>query len=190
MLAEFFCARVGILVGAIPIDRGVLGDDFVAASSSYGDGRDLAEAAQAVGLMGAAGQLRDFQRPPKIHVEAAFFRLAVERCGAVDYRLGRSDQTSVLGMVQAKTRIGEIASKYKDARFEGVPELGKIQMQLQRLPEAFVRLLFRFRAPQQIQPIRTTMEENCADVRAAVAGRTGPKNSPASGLLLSSRRCP
>ena len=72
--------------------------------------------------------------------------------------------------VQTKTRIGEVAAKYRDARFEGVLELREIQMQLQRVPEAFVRLLLRFRAHQQIQPVGMAVEQDCGDMRADVAG--------------------
>src|SRR3984893_1768423 len=176
MLTEFFGARVRIVVGTIPIDRSVLAYNFVAASSRYGDSRNLAESPQTVCVLGAARQLRDLEGPSKIYVKAAFFRLPGERCGAVNDRMGRPDQTSVLGRVQTKTRIGKIPSKYRDARFDGVPNLREIQMQLQRVPEARVRLLFSFRAHQQIQPIGMAIEQNCGDMRADVAGRTGQKN--------------
>ena len=43
-------------------------------------------------------------------------------------------------------------------------------MQLQGVPDALVRFLIRFRAHQQIQPIGMTIEKNCGDVRADVAG--------------------
>ena len=89
----------------------------------HGDGRNLAEAAQAVRVLRAASQLRDFERAAQIDVEAAFFGFAVERCGAVNHRLGRADQARVFGGVQPETRIGEVAAKNGDARFERVLKL-------------------------------------------------------------------
>ncbi len=148
VLAEFFRARVRIVVGAVPVNRSVFGDDFVAARARHGDGGDLAEAAQAVGVLRAAGQLRDFQRAAQIHVEAAFFGFAIERRGAVNHRLGRSHQARVFGGVQAEARIGEIAAKNGNARFERILKLRKIQMQLQGVPEPLVALPVPFsRAP-------------------------------------------
>src|ERR1700730_3767870 len=84
VLAEFFCSRVRIVVRAIPVDRSILADNFVAAMSGYGDSRHLAESPQTMRIVRAASKLRDFQCSPEIYVEAAFLGLAVERCGAVD----------------------------------------------------------------------------------------------------------
>ena len=46
VLAEFLCARVGIVVGAAPINGAVFVNEFVAAVSRHSDGADLAEPAQ------------------------------------------------------------------------------------------------------------------------------------------------
>ena len=43
VLAEFFSARVGVVVGAVPVDGGVFGDDFVLAVAGDGDGGNVAE---------------------------------------------------------------------------------------------------------------------------------------------------
>ena len=185
MLAEFFRARIRIVVGAVPVDRSVLGNHFVAAVARHGDGGNLAEAAQAVRVLRAASELRDFQRAAQIHVEAAFFGFAVERSRAMNHRLGRADQVRVVGRVQPKTRIGEISAKNGNARFERIAELRKVQMQLQRVPEALVRLLLRLRAHQQIQAVRVTLQQEGGDVRADVAGGTGQKDG--HGLVLGPR---
>ena len=102
VFAEFFRARVGIVVGAVPINRGIFGNDFVAALARHGHGRNLAESAQAVRVPGpAGGELDDFQCAAQVHREAAFFRFAIERRGAVDHRLGGSRQASIFGGFQA-----------------------------------------------------------------------------------------
>ena len=52
VLAKFLGARVGIVVGAVPIDGAVFGDHFVAALPRHRHRADLAEAAQAVIVLG------------------------------------------------------------------------------------------------------------------------------------------
>ena len=170
VLAEFFRARIGIVVGAVPVDGSVFGNHFVAAVPRHGDGGNLAEAAQAVRVLRAASELRDFQSAAQIHVEAAFFGFAIERCRAMNHRLGRADQARVVGGVQPETRLGKISAKNGNARFECVLELRKIQMQLQRVPEALVGLLLRLRAHQQVQAVRVALQQKGGDVRADVAG--------------------
>ncbi len=96
MLAEFLCARVGVVVRAAPVNRSVFGDQLVAARASDGHRRDVAEAAQPVGVLGLARELDDFQSSAKVDVEAGFFGFAIERGGAVDQRLGRVGQLVIL----------------------------------------------------------------------------------------------
>ena len=96
VLAEFFRARVRVVVGAVPVDGSVFGHHFVAALARDGDGGNLAEAAQAVRILRAARELRDFQSAAQIHVEAAFFGFAIERSRAMNHRLGRADQVRVV----------------------------------------------------------------------------------------------
>jgi len=118
-----------------------------------GDGRNLAEAPQAMRVMRAARELRDFERAAQIHVQAAFFGFAVERSRAMNHRFGGAQQPGVISGAQAKSWLGEIAIENRDARLERIAEARKIQMQLQRVPDALVRFLLRFRAHQQIQPV-------------------------------------
>ena len=120
VLAEFLGARVGIVVGAVPVDRSDPPDHFMAAVPGDGHGGDLAEAAQAVGILRAARQLRHFQRAAQIHVQAAFLRFAIERRGAMNHRIGGAHQARIFGGIQTETRIGEIAAKNGDARFQRV----------------------------------------------------------------------
>ncbi len=57
VFAEFFGARVGIVVGARPVDGGVLVDDFVLTVSGDGHGGDMRIAPQAVAILGAGGRV-------------------------------------------------------------------------------------------------------------------------------------
>ena len=185
---EFFRARVGIVIGAVPIDGSVLGDHFVAALSGHGHGRNLAEAAQAVGIVRAAAELRDFQRAAQVHVQAGFFGFAIERRGAMNHRLGRAHQARVFGGVQPEVRVGQVAAIHGNARFEGVAKFRKIHVQLQGVPQPLVRFLLGLRADQQIQPVGVALQQNGGDVRADVAGRTGQKDGHGLGLSPRARR--
>ena len=92
VLAEFFRARVGIVIRAVPIDGRVFLDHFVGALAGNGDGAHVAEAAQAVIVARAHRQLNHFERAAQIHVEAAFLRFAIQRCGAMNHGIGGADQ--------------------------------------------------------------------------------------------------
>ena len=59
-----------------------------------GHGADVAEAAQAVVVLARQAELDDLQRAAQVHVEAALLRLAVERGGAVDDRIGGRGQAA------------------------------------------------------------------------------------------------
>src|SRR5579864_153341 len=48
VLAKLLSARVGIVVGAVPVNRIIFGDNFVLALAGNCDGADVAEAAQTV----------------------------------------------------------------------------------------------------------------------------------------------
>src|SRR5271163_4364064 len=139
MLAEFFCARVGVVVGAIPIDRSVFLNYLVGTLAGDGDGADVTEAAQAVLVAGALGELDDFERAAKIHVEAAFFGFAIQGCGAVDYGVCGADELRVIVVGEAEMRVGEITAKNSDARVQEYIEAGEIQMQLESAPQTFLR---------------------------------------------------
>ena len=77
VLAELFGAGIGIVIRAVPVYRVVFLDDFVRALAGYGYRADVAEAAQAVLVTGALGELDDFESAAQIYVEAAFFGFAV-----------------------------------------------------------------------------------------------------------------
>ena len=60
----------------------------------------------------------------------------------------RAHQARVFVVRQPEMRVGEIAAKNVDARIQELFEARKIQMQLQRSPQALVRFLRdRARAP-------------------------------------------
>ena len=84
VLAEFLGARVGIVIGAGPVDGGVFGDDFVFSFSRDGDGGNVRIAAQAVAILSTAGELNDFERASQVDVEALLLRFAVQRSSAMD----------------------------------------------------------------------------------------------------------
>ena len=88
VLAEFLGAGVRIVIGAGPIDGGVFLDDFVLAGAGDGYGGDVGKAAEAVMILGAAGELNHLESAAQIYVEALLFGFAIEGCGAVDERVG------------------------------------------------------------------------------------------------------
>ena len=83
-----------------------------------GDGADVAEAAQAVIVARAHGELDHFERPAKVHIQAAFLRFAIERGGAMDHGIGGADERAVIVLGQAEAGIGQIAQKNADAGVE------------------------------------------------------------------------
>ena len=109
---------------------------------------DLAEAAQSMRILRAPAKLRHFQRAAQIHIQAAFFGFAVERGRAMDHGLGCPDQSRIVGGLQAETRVCQIPAKYGNTRFQCVTETREFHVQLQRVPEALVRLLVGLRAHQ------------------------------------------
>ena len=92
VLAEFFGARVGIVVRAVPIDGRIFLDHFIRAVPGDRDGAHMAEPPQAVLVARAHGQLNHFERAAQIHVQAAFLRFAIERRGAVNHGIGGAHQ--------------------------------------------------------------------------------------------------
>ena len=77
MLAEFLGARVGIVVGARPIDRAVFGYNFVFSFPRDGHGGNVRIAAQPVAILRAARELNHFQRAAQVHVQALPLRFAI-----------------------------------------------------------------------------------------------------------------
>ncbi len=153
VLAEFLCARVGVVVRAAPVNGDVFGDHLVAARASDSHGRDVAEAAQPVGVLGLTRELDDFQSSAKVDVEAGFFGFAIERGGAVDQRFGRVGQRVIFVIGQAETAFGEIPTKNADARNQMRVKCGEIEVKLEALPKPPLRFGFLFRAHQKVQPL-------------------------------------
>src|ERR1017187_8909847 len=116
VLAEFLGPGVRVVVRAAPIDRCVFRDDLIRSMASDGDGTDVAEAPQAVLVTGASRKLDHFERPPKIYVQAAFFRLPIDRSGAMNDGVGAADQLAVLVVRKAKIWFGQVTQKYLDTR--------------------------------------------------------------------------
>src|ERR1019366_4202295 len=112
--AEFLGAGIRIVIRAAPIDRRVFLDDLIGAMTSDGDGADVAEAPQAVLVTGASPKLYHFERPAKIYVQAASFRLPIERSGAMNDGVGAADQLAVLVVKEAKIWFGQVTQKDSD----------------------------------------------------------------------------
>src|SRR2546427_1722854 len=101
-------------------------------------------------VMSAARELNDLQRAAQIYVEAAFFGLSIERGRAMQHRVRRRDQQVVLLVTEPEARRGQIAAENAYTCREMFVKNGKAEMQLQRAPQAALRLLAVFRANQQI----------------------------------------
>src|SRR5271168_1404286 len=112
VLAEFLGARVGIVVGAGPVDRGIFGDDLVLALAGYGDGGYVRIAQETVAILRAAGQLDYLQAAAEIDVEALLFGFAVQRGGAMNQRAGGVDQRVIVVVGEPEAIGGEFAAKY------------------------------------------------------------------------------
>ncbi len=106
VLAKFLGARVGIVIGTVPIDGAIFADHFVAAVPGHSHRADLAEPPQAVGIVRAAGQLHDLERAAKVDVQAALFGLAIERSRAMEDGIGRGHQR-----LRSPRRPGRIAAR-------------------------------------------------------------------------------
>jgi hypothetical protein len=148
VLAEFFRARVRIVVGAVPVNGKIFRHHFMAAMARDGHGGNLAEPAQAVGFVCAPRKLRHFQSPAQINVEAALLGFAVERCGAMNHGFRRFDQMRVIAHIQPEARVRQISAKNGNARCQRIAEMRKVHVQLHCVPKAFTGFLLGFRAHQ------------------------------------------
>jgi len=147
---NFFVRALGIVIGAIPVDRSVLADNFVAAMSGNGNSRHLAESPQTVRIVARRASCATSNVSRRFTLRQLFSEFAVERCGAqwmTDSVVPPNECTQYSS--RPKRAIGKIASKDRDACFECITNLRKIKMQLQRVPKTRVRLVFRFCAHQQ-----------------------------------------
>ena len=148
-------------------------------------------------VLRAPRQLSHFQRAAQIYVQAAFLRLAIERGRAMQHRIGRRGQKLILAVRQTEMRSREVAAENPDAaRREMLAKRGKIEMQLQGMPQSPLGFAHRRRAHQQIQRFAVLFEKPRREVRADIAGRAGQKDGHVArasyagvqGLAL--RRCP
>ncbi len=103
---------------------------FVAALPCYRHRADLAEAAQPVVVFRLPGQGKDFERASQIHVEAALLRLAIERSGAMNNRIGGVDQAIEIVSAQAETWKSNVAHEDSHLRLQVLVKERKVQMQL------------------------------------------------------------
>ncbi len=127
VLAELLRARVGIVVGTVPFDRAILGHDFVAALARHRHRADLAEAPQAVIVLGVPRQVQHFKRAPQIHVQAALLRLAVQRGRAVNHRVRGMHQPVVFIAVQSEAGSSQVSAKDADLRLQVLVEAREIR---------------------------------------------------------------
>src|SRR5689334_19585497 len=79
VFAELFGAGIRIVVGTVPVNRVIFGDDFVAPLPGYSDRTYLTKAPETVVMLGVTGERQDFKCSSKIHVQTTLFRLAIER---------------------------------------------------------------------------------------------------------------
>ena len=173
VLAELLGARVGIVVGAFPINGAVFGNDFIAALTGDSDCADVTETAQSVIVMRAPRQLNHFQRAAQIHVQATLHRLAVQRRRTVDYGVSGMDQAIVVIPIQTKLRSREIAGEDADAGLQVLVEARKVEVQLHRIPQATGSFLRVLAAYEEVQAGTVAFQQIGRHVRANVAYRSG-----------------
>ena len=173
VLAEFLGAGVRIVVRAVPIDRLVFGDHFILPLARHRHGAHMAEAAQAVIVVRAHGQLYNLQRAAQIHVQTALLRLAIQRSRAVNHRVGGVHQAIVVILRQPELRRGQIAAKNSHPRLQVFIEAREVQVQLQRLPQTHLGFVSIARPDQQVQRSAVPFQQIGGDMRADVSGRTG-----------------
>ena len=114
VLAEFFRARVRIVIGTVPLNRAIFRHDFVAALARDCDRADFAEAPQPVIVLRMPRQCQHFQRAAQIHIQTAFFRLPVQRRRAMNHRIRRMHQPVVFIAVQTEAGRSQVSAKNSD----------------------------------------------------------------------------
>ena len=65
----------------------------------------VAEPTKPMMVAGAHRELNHFQRPAQVHVKAAFLGLAIQRCSAMNDRIGGADHARVIVVSKAEVRI-------------------------------------------------------------------------------------
>src|SRR5439155_25675296 len=77
---------------------------------------------------------------------------------------------------KAKTLAGQVATKNVHARVQVFGKFGKLEVELQRSPEAFAGFLFRFRTNEEIELVAGPGEYSRNKVTAQVAGGAGDED--------------
>ena len=174
VLAEFLCAGVGIVVGAIPVDRTIFRHHFVLPLPGHGHRAHVTEAAQAMIVVRAPRQLEHLERAAQVHVQAALFRLAIQGGGAVNDRIRRVNEAVVVVPAQPELRRSDIAAEDANPGLEMLVEARKIHVQLQPVPEPNARLPPRLCArTSTFKRSAMCIQQIGGHVRANVACRTG-----------------
>src|SRR5581483_3310349 len=99
------------------------------AMSRNRDRAHVAEPAQSMMLARVTGKFDHFQRAAQVHIQTRFFRLAVERGGDVDERIGSVDQAAVIVIRKPELRLGEVTAENVDAR-QVMMKSREVQMKL------------------------------------------------------------
>ena len=176
VLAEFFRARIGIIIRALPLNRPVFHNNFVAALSRHRHRAYIRKPLQPVIVVCLPRQLHHFERPAQIHIQTTFFRLPVQRSRAVDNRIRGVHEPVIIASFQSELGRRKIAAKYPDLRLQILVELGKRQVQLQRLPKPHFGVSRVAAAHQQIHGGVMPLQQIRGDMRADVPGSTGQEN--------------
>ena len=78
VFAEFLGARIGIVIRARPIDRGLFRYDFIFPFARNRNRGNVRIAAKAVAILPAARELNDFECASQVDVQALLLRFAVQ----------------------------------------------------------------------------------------------------------------
>src|ERR1700720_1992768 len=91
----------------------------------------------------------------------------------MNYGIGRVRQRAVIIIRQSEALARKVAAKDTHARIDVIEKLWKIEMELQRLPQAFARFLFGVCTHQQIQRVAMITQQPGDQIAAEIAGRAG-----------------
>ena len=99
MLAEFFCARIRIVVGTRPIDGSIFLDNLVRALAGDRDRAHMAETPQAMRVAGPDAQLHYLQSSSQVDIETALLRFAIQGSGAMNDGIRGADEVAVFVLI-------------------------------------------------------------------------------------------
>ena len=91
----------------------------------------------------------------------------------MDYRIGRVDQSVVVGGLKPELRRREISTKYPDFSLQVIVKLGKRHVQLKSMPKPQFGIAPITSAHQQIQGGVVPFQQIGGDMRPYVPGPTG-----------------